>query len=238
MLSQDAQEEIFKIVNEKLKILYPSDCYDEDDNENEDSETHYEDLMYAVGADDISWGASKIVFWFGELKDYVIKIPIIGRYDDYEEDYMDYNNAQHDNIDCFNNKNDYCGLECSIYSFVCNHYDNLVPCFTASYYIGTTDHGIPFYACERMKSSISHSRRVKVSENSKSKARLAYDTYGAVGGLDEYILGLFYEHYGEETVYELLNFIYNYGIDDLHSGNVGFNQDDKVVLIDYCGFYD
>lgn len=234
MLSEDAQKKIFDFVNDRLKILYLSDCYDEDENNNE----YREDLMRTVGASDVSWGASKIVFWFDELEDYVIKIPVVGRFDSYEEDYIEYDSAYLDYLDCSNNKNDYCGLECLIYSFICNNYNDLVPCFAANYYIGTTDHGIPFYACKKMKTSIVRSKHVKISENSKNKARLAYDTYGAVGGLSEYVISLFYENYGEVIVSELLNFIFNYGIGDLHSGNIGFDQDNKVVLIDYCGFFD
>ena len=54
------------------------------------------------------------------------------------------------------------------------------------------------------------------------------DDYDRVGSLFE----------GDERVDELIDFLDNWNINDLHSGNFGYTGDGKVKIIDYSGYYE
>ena len=238
MITKEEKEQIFNIISPKFNSIYISDCYDEEQNYDMCSEDKYDDMLNQVGADDMDYGASKIVFWFSELKDYVVKIPILGRFDEWEEDYVDYSNAINEDIGVRGYPDNYCELEASIYNFAWQNYNNIAQCFAPTYYIGTTRNGIRLYVSEKVSKTLNHTRTKSVSENSTKKAQMLIDTYGRhPGGLSEYAISVLYESYTEKIVHDLILFIYNFGIDDLHGNNLGFLQD-RLVLIDYCGFYD
>ena len=234
------QDELYNKIKDRISKLYLSSLYDEDDNPEIYEDEHWEDLRWSIKADDVAWGASKVVFWFDDIKDYVIKVPLQGRYEDYNEDYQDFCNAYPS--PAFGDKYyyaswDYCGAEAHIYSFIKENYPNLAQFFAATFLIGENDHGVPIYAAENIKGGKGTSAHWKdASDASENKACLTIDTYGSCGGLSPHILALMYDQYDENDVDDLMNFILEYHIDDLHSGNIGFNQEGKVVIMDYSGF--
>lgn len=237
MLTSELQKEIFNFVNARFKYLYPSDCYDEDENTS-CCDDYFDELLEKVQAEDIAYGASKIVFWFHEIKGYVIKIPILGQYDYWKEDYVDYSQAIHEDIPMTSTNNDYCGLEADIYHYIATQLPEIKSFFAPTYYIGTTDNGIRVYVAEKVQRTLSNSKYKSVSDNSCNKASLLRDTYGYLGGLSEHCIGLLCDYYSEILIDKLILFIYNFGLDDLHPGNLGYDKNNKIVFIDYSGFFD
>lgn len=76
----------------------------------------------------------------------------------------------------------------------------------------------------------------KASEDSQSKAKdIINDIY--VDELEEEWLADLIEYCGEDRARDFLNYIDELGINDLHSGNVGYIND-AAVLIDFSGYYD
>ena len=46
----------------------------------------------------------------------------------------------------------------------------------------------------------------------------------------------FVDYYGGVEADKLQSFLYNIHINDIHSGNVGYDEDDNLIIIDYAGF--
>jgi hypothetical protein len=46
-----------------------------------------------------------------------------------------------------------------------------------------------------------------------------------------------FDYHDESLIDEFIDFCNNEGVGDLHGGNMGYNKDDDLVLIDYSGFY-
>ena len=84
----DMQDELFEKIKYTIDFVHPSDLYDEEDNAELYEDEHWNELVEYLQADKVAWGASKVVFWFQQIKNYVIKIPLMGCYEGYEEDYV------------------------------------------------------------------------------------------------------------------------------------------------------
>lgn len=46
-----------------------------------------------------------------------------------------------------------------------------------------------------------------------------------------------FDYHDESLIDEFIDFCNSEGVGDLHGGNMGYNEDDDLVLIDYSGFY-
>ena len=46
-----------------------------------------------------------------------------------------------------------------------------------------------------------------------------------------------FDYHDESLIDAFIDFCNNEGVGDLHGGNMGYNEDDDLVLIDYSGFY-
>lgn len=46
-----------------------------------------------------------------------------------------------------------------------------------------------------------------------------------------------FDYHDESLIDKFIDFCNNEGVNDLHGGNMGYNEDDDLVLIDYSGFY-
>jgi hypothetical protein len=46
-----------------------------------------------------------------------------------------------------------------------------------------------------------------------------------------------FDYHDESLIDAFIDFCNNEGVGDLHNGNMGYNKDDDLVLIDYSGFY-
>jgi len=54
---------------------------------------------------------------------------------------------------------------------------------------------------------------------------------------DQYISVLFPFYYYEDEVTKFCDFLSEFGINDIHSGNIGYDSDGRIKVIDYSGYY-
>ena len=243
MLTLQEKQRIFDILAPKFAYLYPDNCFDEEENEDYyDGEDHWMQVCDIIGADGFEFGASKVVFFFSEIPEYVVKVPILGTYDSYEHDYIDYSQAVPMTKEladyCNNNWNDYCGLEAGIYGYIMANFSKLAKFFVSTEYIGTTSNNINLYVSKKVRTYYAYDceHNFEISKRSQESAKLIFDTYNRIGGLSSSFLCCLCEQYPEEDVWDLVDFIKDCYIDDLHSQNVGFDENDNPVIMDYCGF--
>ena len=169
---------------------------------------------------DIKYGASKLVI-ISNNKDeyserYVVKIPF---------DYA---------------VMDYCNEELKTYNSVLDDYENFKEYFAECWLAGVVDvedsdgflNHIPVYIM----------RRADVDENEVENS--SYDFWINDGGKpdcydpegNEEVINCFKNYYGKELGEAIEEVINELGIGDLHTANIGFN-DDKPVLIDYSSYW-
>ena len=205
-------------------------------------------------------GASKIVLlpYDGELSDWVLKIPIIGEtwddelsccknckkwqeyvngdksYDPCEdcgEEEYEYNHAEYTGARFASDHSNYCETE--FFFSVSAIEEGLDEVFLPVEYIGCF-YGFPVYAQRRVSNQ--HSP-IEASQNSKARYQELMDMqeYECLNVIGSTLGGALIEGYGEEKMLEILRFICNHEINDLHGGNYT-RIDGKIVFFDYSGF--
>lgn len=205
-------------------------------------------------------GASKIVLLprDGELSDWVFKIPIIGEtwddeliccknckkwrehingvsseypcYDCDDEEY-DYSHAEYTGARHTSDCSNYCETE--FFFSVSAIEEGLDEVFLPVEYVGCF-YGFPVYAQRRVSNQSSF---IEVSQNSKARYRelMHMQEYECLDVIGSTLGGALIEGYGEEKMLDILRFICNHEINDLHGGNYA-RIDGKVVFFDYSGF--
>lgn len=195
-------------------------------------------------------GASKVVLVFTD-SDYVVKIPFKGEfcgYDDYDcEDSCsrDYPCSQcsrcsrrgaEENYDEFTGarvgENEYDWDYCASEQFF---YEKAVVAGVEEFFIKTIFIGEfnehPIYLQEKVE-VYGYNSQTKSSEQSKEifikrfcRSEIQSEDFG----------GLLVEYYGEDKVNQLVEFLSEVGISDLHNSNVGIRAN-RPVLFDYSGY--
>ena len=231
-------QERFLMIDEKL--LYDALIYSDEDEVGYDKDIEQQNLylkpMHEIGAVWFETGCSKIVFGFSELEDYVVKLPLFGQwieqYDKYTDDYYivfdEYNNANSNH-----NSNDYCYKESEIYKLL--QEDGLADLAFGTHFLFSVD-GVPVYMseiCENCGLTVSNCYPF-VSEDSRKKGQQKSQRNGYI--MYDDMLSVFIEQYGESVTDGLLEFISKYGIRDFHNGNVGYDSNGCIRMIDYSGF--
>lgn len=210
----------------------------------EDSEELAEEdyfwLQDHIGAESYAYGVSKLVL-FSKNKDIVYKIPFQGCksmvYDEDDEETEEYDITLYDgaNNEFLNEEEnprswDYCSIESQLYDEAVEFGINQMFAETRPL---TTVNGYPIYVAERCKKNKSL-REKDFPENSIIQSKkLLKNIYTS---LPIVYLAQFIKDWGYDKSLEMLNFIKTYSVHDLHSGNIGLNKDNKVVLIDYSDY--
>lgn len=188
---------------------------------------------------EVEWirnGVSKIVISFSNLPNYVIKIPFKGFYDDYSDTTTYFTAAN-----CgqpFKNINnwDYCESEANCYYAAKEYYD-LGDMFAKTEYLGEIEN-IPIYISEKI-TTIMSDNYVKSSEHAQKVAETLQEKYEIDCCFCEGKgLLAFIDCYGEERAEELTSFLEEYGITDLHDGNIGYDLYGNAKIIDYSSWND
>lgn len=193
---------------------------------------------YHPEVDWINNGVSKIVISYNDLPNYVIKIPFKGKYDEYNDE-----NAFFINADCYEkpyenvNTWDYCESEANCY-YDAEKYYGLGDMFAKTEYLGEIEN-TPVYISEKItilmsdtKVKNSNKHTEKIAKTLQSKYEIDYSFCEGDGLL------AFINCYGEERTEDLVSFLEEYGIEDLHNGNIGYDLYGNVKIIDYSGWYD
>lgn len=205
--------------------------------EKDDEQYHlYNALKKKISASWFEFGCSKIVFGFSELENYVVKMPFFGRwvekYDKFSDDYYiafdEYNNANSEH-----NSNDYCHKESEVYKLL--QEDGLEDLAFGTYFLFSVD-GVPVYMSEMCENCGLRSSKCfpSVSEESQKKGQQKSQRNGYI--MYDDMLSVFIEQYGESMTDDLLEFISKYGVRDFHNGNVGYDSNGRIRMIDYSGF--
>ena len=200
--------------------FYYDGCEDED---------WYQDFSFECEADSYAYGCSKMVLFYREFPNIVVKIPFKGEY--YEDDYWNdfYNSNMFFPIDA---ENDYCAAEAYVYSEACKC--GIEKMFAETRYLFSID-GTPIYISEKVPNeSWNYTWKDKMS--SMTIASQLYNKSTKDCRFSEDSVGLFVDCYSTDDVELLLMFIEDYKIKDLHRGNIGFTKTGKVKLLDYSGF--
>jgi len=231
--TDEMREELINFLKNNLDIPsngvwahYYEDGYEDDD--------WYEDFGYDCGADYIEHGASKAVLFYSDFPSIVVKIPFCGEYIEDEDKFKDF---EHSNLYFpIEESNNYCAGE----AYITNQsfYVNLEKMFALTYFLFECN-GTPIYISEKIPNSrwsnprwhdkdysLSIAQDIKTCRNDELTATC----------LDEEVIALFVDAYGEEKTYELIDFIVEHNIRDLHNGNIGFTKDMKIKILDYSGF--
>lgn len=231
--------------------------YIDDDSDPEDN-----DVYQVIGEDlhaETHEGVSKLVLEFPEFDDIVIKVPFLGHVtvgDSFFDDpaYENYWSSSYpdaefiiDNFDIRANTTLYHGAKnCGRFDVPANDYcaaeayvskdipEDIVDMFCRTFYLFTYEHygvTIPVYYSEKADSAYYYGS-VDVSQNSRDSAK----KYRCAYKFGSDACATFIEQYGEEKVSKLYDFLDEYMIGDLHDGNVMFNSDGKLVVVDFSDF--
>ena len=187
-------------------------------------------------------GASKIVLWFEEFDDIVIKIPFRGAHricGEYEDFYYAGTNVQ----TSLNNDWDYCEAEAVVFQEIAEDYPELTHFFCETEYLGEIK-GHPFYIQNRVETIASNMNTDSYVENyspSQESIDSLYDSLKDTAFINYSnddvinIFGVSCDQCGIDLIKELIEFCEN-NIEDLHSSNYGFDTTGVIQIFDYCGF--
>ena len=140
----------------------------------------------------------------------------------------------------------YCALEAEKYARACA--EGIEECFAATYEVGEIN-GVKFYLQEFAnvdEDSTTDSFYEYASEqvekyfdrdeeDERNEEHFIDEIWDFINDMDdgERVMAVFNNH---KNVRKICNFIYDEGINDLHSANWGFTNDGREVIIDYSGY--
>lgn len=197
----------------------------------------FEDFKYEQEADYVRHGCSKIVLFYDELPHWVIKIPFMGEYNEEDDSYQKFvgGNANFP----IAQENDYCAGEAYITQEAEQY--GLGEMFAKTYYLADFNN-YPVYVSEKIEDSYWDGCRKRKWQNIFSSKEIARSIESSHRGLlddthmGESVLAHFIDIYGKFKTYDLLSFIRDMGINDLHNGNIGFTKDMQIKILDYSGY--
>ena len=163
-------------------------------------------------------GSTKLVLFIAGNYDFVVKIPFSY---DYESGYY--------------LKHNYCHLEESIYKSAVKA--GLEDMFAKPTLIGLiNDHPIYIQEMVEILNSLDEEEYPIIStKKSKDFAETLILTNREVDDIDDRWLATAVEYYGEELCINLMDFMKENNVYDLHEGNVGY-LNGRPVLVDYSGY--
>lgn len=168
-------------------------------------------IFREAGANNVVNGCTKVVLFFNDLKDIVFKIPLLG-YEDAAGNHIPYDVSDH------------CRIELNLYENA--KQQGVEKAFTEVCYLGLVG-GYPVYAYPRVDMMFSDIDL----EDSSCESDDASDRVS----MDSEHLFEFLRAYGKAFFNRFVKFLEDFGIDDLHCDNIGYIENNPVVL-DYSGF--
>ena len=187
---------------------------------------NYQEIADFVGAEDYKNGASKLVLFFNEFPQYIIKIPLFGCV---EIDYDDYLSVtvSPDNLDYIEYGKNYCEEEAYIYKKA--KAKGIEEFFAKTEFLITIEGIDIYYSKKVVRASKYELQREKLDE-----AKSLRDSY-EVDLASSYIAQMLV-YVSIDKIKDLLSFIYEYSIWDLIGDNVFIDKDGHVQLVDYSSF--
>ena len=217
--------------DDMTKLIVPEEFGTDDVDDVTDSmEVVAEQL--GIKYEDYAYGVTKFVIFANEEE--VYKIPFNGEfsycYDSDESDEGEYV------FDEFQYVHDYCALEADVYDEAVM--EDIEKMFAETRFVGYTKDRTPLYASERIVTFMFDDDKIKKASNEgRSKLeKMRKDGTPLSCRIDGNWLANAIDCYGEEYVERTLQFLHDKGIDDFHSGNMGYRKDGTPCFIDYSGF--
>lgn len=216
-----------------------------------------DDILFSGGEDDscflrdvydtvkdyypeIDWiknGVSKIVISYSNLPYYVIKIPFKGYYDNYSDGTKYFTEASYEKPYKNINNWDYCETEARCYDHAEKYY-HLEDMFAKTEYLGKVE-DTPIYISEKITTLMFDARVRNSSRRTEKIAKSLREKYEIDYGFCEGDgLLAFINCYGEKRTEDLVAFLEDYDINDLHDGNIGYDIYGNVKIIDYSNWND
>lgn len=234
MFNEEIRQKLENFLRNKIQssfnigMCYMQYCNEYDDYGDED----FSDVCVCCNAARYENGVTKITLFYEELPNWVIKIPILGNYYEEEDCHSNYEESGS------NKENDYCLTEVNYCNEAFSY--GIENCIAKTYYICNIN-DVDFYCSEKVaivyhdkypyRTTINYS---KPNSLQQAKSLVAcYDSY-----LDVQELALFVDAYGELIAENLLRFLYDFDVTDLHHGNLGFDAQDNIKIIDCAGWRD
>ena len=232
-------QELFEDVDLSSVIYGGSNCFSDEYYNDE----ILEDFALEIGAECAS-GVSKMVFFFEEFPDYVIKIPFKGT-SSQDENYEVSIEEEFRGADrYFSIPNvhswDYCETEARYYDLAV--LDGVEDFFAGTFFLGTIQKH-PVYYSERVENSLDNilwnDDALFADESSSKIAENLYREYG-YNSTETYtfknIISYMVEKYGEKRTDSFLHFLKTNHIQDFHDGNFGICSDGSIKIIDYSSW--
>ena len=201
----------------------------EDNDETTVMEEVYNQLNNSVRT---AYGASQFVIIFDDA-DEVVKIPFEG-----EWFYCDDN--EDEAFDAFST--DYSQLSVDVYNKAVDA--GLTPLFAETRFLGYSANHYPLYAQKKVAASFAETElekdkiyKIPSKETIEMIRSNCYNTtsYAWRAFAIDWV-GCAVETYGFEMVSDMMDFLDENGIDDLHRNNYGFDAEGRPIIFDYCGF--
>ena len=210
---------------------YTGGCYPDEYNEN---------ICYDCKASDFKSGATKIVLYYNDIENWVVKLPYYGDFDP---------TAEEEGMDCYRY---FCGANehvpteyddnyCEVEAYLSKQaeIEGVADMFAKTYYLGMLNN-IPVYVSEKAETTVYDTNEDYRRINSAAETQSLYDFYDneldMAGLYDKSTFRYFVDQYGVQKAEKLINFIMKYNIDDLSDTNIGFDKYGKIKIIDYSGF--
>lgn len=198
--------------------------------------------------DKVAVGASKLVIALNACPDWVFKIPFQGEYCYYfgKKDYSRFCNVGRDlhlaHRESFDKDEwDYCYLESEITEEIEMYNKGIADMFAKTYYLGEYGN-VPIYASERCDADwyTTYLEVKRSTEYAKSIALCSdsADLKAKRGELSIKQQATFIVSHGLVAANALFDFINATNISDFHNGNMAYDKNNKVRLIDYSGYRD
>ena len=222
------KEQILEALKECYFSMLTCDNYDENIIEHMDSKV----------LEECNSGASKVVLIPTDTDtDFVVKIPFSHDAEylcDHEDDEdFDPNNALFKGADEPNGW-DYCRAEIIYYEHAVE--EGLEFAFLKTELIGYSDDFHPIYI--QKKAEMLETREESYKKDwTEWQAASNFCTSNHLKCLSGYWVADFLDCYGEEAYKKLHDFLSDFHIWDMHSGNLGY-YNDKPVIVDYGGYYE
>lgn len=240
--TQEYKNEVFNFLDKVFdKHCARSLLYAPEDGDMDSSDALnelFDDVMYILNADWWKAGASKIVFYFEEFKDIVVKIPFHGSCCGIidEEGFVDTSDPiNFDGCDVGDGW-DYCLKESLVYEqkIEKSKYKDM---FAATEYIGTL-YDCPIYIARYVDSDSAHQggRYSADSLETAKNLRKTLNKEKIYTQFDTVTLAFLVETMGEKGSEDFIRFLEDAKIDDMHDENYVITEDSKIIIIDYSGF--
>lgn len=189
---------------------------------------NYQEIADFVGAEDYKNGASKLVLFFNEFPQYIIKIPLFGCVEIGYDDYLDEDvTVSSDKLTYIEYGKNYCEEEAYIYKKA--KAKGIEEFFAKTEFLITIE-GIDIYCSKKVIRASKYELQREKLDEAKS-LRNSYEVDLASSYIAQMLV-----YVSADKIKDLLSFIYEYSIWDLIDDNVFIDKDGHVQLVDYSSF--